>query len=130
MQATADSSAGYWIIEVLDIVLSRLKLDNLTEEENATLRQFFNLIRQIEKIKQNSNPAKLTLGNVDRMIDDIRALRKIDEKVYTEIVSRIKDAFCANDKTILNHMSSLSLAEFALVTLERFLLLVHPSASR
>jgi hypothetical protein len=82
-----------WIIEVLDIVLSRLKLDNLTEEERESLNQFFSLIRRIEEIKRDSNPAGLTLGNVDRMIDDIRALKKRDENAYAEIISRIKGAF-------------------------------------
>ncbi|MER3446336.1 MAG: hypothetical protein C4291_05565 [Candidatus Dadabacteria bacterium] len=82
-----------WIIEVLDIVLSRIKIENLTEEEKGGLNQFFDLIRRIEEIKQDSRPSGVTLGNVNRMINEIRALKKKDEKVYTEIVSRIKDAF-------------------------------------
>ena len=82
-----------WIIEVLDLVISRLKFNNLTEEERTTLRQFSELIKRIEEVKQDSNSSKLTLGNVDRMISDIRDLRKRDETAYREIVSRIKDAF-------------------------------------
>ncbi len=81
-----------WIIEVLDLVVSRMKLSNLTEEESASLRQFSELIKRIEEVKQDSKPSGLTLGNVDRMIGDLRALKKRDEKAYREIVSRIKDS--------------------------------------
>ena len=82
-----------WIIEVLDLVVSRVKFNDLTEEERATLQQFSELIRRIEEVKQDSKPPKLTLGNVERMINDIRALKKTNETAYREIVSRIKDAF-------------------------------------
>ncbi len=82
-----------WIIEVLDLVVSRLKFNDLTEEERTTLHQFSDLIRHIEEVKQNSKPPTLTFGNLDRMINDIRALKKKDEITYKEMVSRIKDAF-------------------------------------
>jgi hypothetical protein len=36
----------------------------------------------IEEVKQDSRPSKVTLGNINRVIGDIRALKKRDEKVY------------------------------------------------
>lgn len=85
-----------WIIEILDVVVSRLlkpKYKDLTEEERKDIDRFYDLIRRIEEVKQDSKPFKVTLGNVNRMIDDMRALKKKDEKAYAEIVSRIKNAF-------------------------------------
>ncbi len=81
-----------WVIEVLDLVVSRMKLNNLTEEERGSLRQFSELIKRIREVKEGSKPSGLTLGNVDRMIGEVRALKKRDEKAYSEIVARIKDS--------------------------------------
>lgn len=82
-----------WIMEVLDLVVSRSKFNNLTEEERASLHQFSDLIKRIEEIKQDSKPPALTFGNLDRIINDIHAMKTKDEKTYEEMVSRIKDAF-------------------------------------
>ncbi len=87
-----------WIIEVLDLVLKRLTVNDLrendlTEEERATLQQFSELIRRIEEVKGASRPHKVTPENIDRVINDIRAWKEKDEITYRKIVSRIKDAF-------------------------------------
>lgn len=82
-----------WIMEVLDLLVSRSKFNDLTEEERASLSQFSNLIKRIEAVKQDSNPPALTFGNLDRIINDIRAMKTKDETIYEEMVSRIKDAF-------------------------------------
>jgi hypothetical protein len=82
-----------WIMEVLDLIVSRSKFNDLTEEERASLQQFSNLIKRIEEVKQDSKPPALTFGNLDRIINDIRVMKTKDEKIYEEMVSRIKDAF-------------------------------------
>src|SRR5450759_3298934 len=51
-----------WIMEVLDLVVSRSKFNNLTEEERASLHQFSDLIKRIEEIKQDSKPPALPFG--------------------------------------------------------------------
>ena len=87
-----------WIIEVLDIVLSRHKQDfeDLTKEERASMDQFYDLIRNIEKIKKDSKSSALTFGRLDRMIDDIQDLKNKDEKTYRKMASKIKEAFCVD----------------------------------
>lgn len=86
-----------WIIEVLDLVVPRLDYKDLTEDELCTLHKFSDLIRDIEDVKGNSKPQKLTLGHLDRMINDIQALKKKDEVTYTKMVSHIKKAFPSED---------------------------------
>jgi hypothetical protein len=92
-----------WLIEVLNIIVNRYELKDLTEEEDTSMGQFFDLIKKTEEIKQKINQSKgikqklehhmLTSGQLNLMIEDIRAWEKIDKTKFNDMVSRIKSAF-------------------------------------
>ncbi len=86
-----------WIIEVLDLIVPRLDYKDLTEDELCTLHKFSDLIKDIEDVKGYNKPQRLTLGNIDRMINDIQSLKKKDAATYTKMVSHIKEAFPNED---------------------------------
>ncbi|PWB54830.1 MAG: hypothetical protein C3F06_03395 [Candidatus Methanoperedenaceae archaeon] len=103
-----DDVAGYgrqlgWIIEVLNIITDRYDLKDLTGKEYASMDRFFDLIKKIENIKQKNRQCEgvkqkpednmLTPGELNLMIEGVRAWKKIDDKKYEEMVSRIKSAF-------------------------------------
>lgn len=100
--------AGYgrqlgWIIEVLNIIADRYELKDLTGEEYTSMAQFFDLSRKTEEIKHKINQNEetkqkpehhmLTSGELNLMIEGIRAWEEIDKNKFDEMVSRIKGAF-------------------------------------
>ncbi len=92
-----------WIIDVLNIIVDRYELKDLTEEEYTSMDQFFDLckktedikrkIKQSEGVKQKSEHHMLTSGQLNFMIEGIRAWEKIDKNKFNEMVSQIKNAF-------------------------------------
>lgn len=100
--------AGYgrqlgWVIEVLKIITDRYELKGLNGKEINSMEQFFDLNNKIKKIKQKNKYTEgvkqkqednmLTPGELNLMIERIRAWKKIDENKFNEMVSRIKTAF-------------------------------------
>lgn len=90
--------AGYgrqlgWITEVLEIILNKVKLGELTDKENVSMQQFYDFVNRVKTIKYKSPSPKISLGNLDLIISEIKALKKKDEKAYTELVTRINKAF-------------------------------------
>lgn len=100
--------AGYgrqlgWIMEVLNIIADRYELKDLTEEEYSSMEKFFDLskktedikdkINQIEGIKHEPKHHMLTYGQLNLMIEGIRAWEKIDKDKFDKMVKRIKSAF-------------------------------------
>jgi hypothetical protein len=92
-----------WIIEVLNIIVNRYELKDLTDEEYSSMDQFFDLIKKTKEIKQKIMQSEgvkqepehymLTSGQLNLMIEGIRAWEKIDENKFNEMVNRIKSAF-------------------------------------
>jgi len=103
-----DEVAGYgrqlgWIIEVLKIITDKYELKDLNGKEYNSMEQFFDLARKIETIKQKNLKTEgvkqkpeynmLTPGQLNHMIEGIRAWEKKDKNKFDEMVSRVKSAF-------------------------------------
>lgn len=84
-----------WITEILELIIRRLKLKDLkdlTVEDRSTLNQFFDLLKRIEDIKHDLKPPKVSLENIDQVIEEIDSWKEKDEKTYRKIVSRLQKA--------------------------------------
>jgi hypothetical protein len=97
-QKIVEDVAGYgrqlgWVTEILEIILDRVKVIDPTDNEKASLAQFYNFTNQVKLLKKKSSPPKMSLGKLDLIISEIEALKKKDEKAYAEMVARIKKAF-------------------------------------
>jgi hypothetical protein len=84
-----------WIMEALDVVIGRLRpehLDGLTAAEQEALQSFSDLVRRVQTLKGETSPPRLTAAEIDRMLDDLQALKQRDHDAYEVVAARIRDA--------------------------------------
>jgi hypothetical protein len=65
------------IMEALDVVIGHLRLGertDVTADERRALQDFSDLVRQVQELKADTSPPRLTLAGLDRMLDDLQAL--------------------------------------------------------
>lgn len=82
-----------WISEVLNLVRNRIDFGVLDKEQSESLKQFDKLIEDVKAIKEKSGTGEITIGKLDLMINNIRALKNKNDKKYNDMVSRIKEVF-------------------------------------
>lgn len=82
-----------WISEVLNLVRNRVDFGVLDKEQSESLEQFDKLIEDVKAIKEKSGSGEITIGKLDLMINNIRALKNKEPEIYDKMVSRIKEAF-------------------------------------
>lgn len=58
---------------------------------NGALQDFSDLVRQVQELKADTSPPRLTLAGLDRMLDDLQALKQQDPPAYQRIADRLRD---------------------------------------
>ncbi|MGH8930492.1 MAG: hypothetical protein ACRDZO_07620 [Egibacteraceae bacterium] len=81
-----------WIIEALEVVISRLDRDGLIGPERAALDQFSDLAGRVERVTGKEDGTAVTLGRVDRLLADLHDLRDTDPEGYEGVVSHLRAA--------------------------------------
>jgi hypothetical protein len=84
-----------WIMEALDVVIGRLRaeqLQGLTAAEREALQSFSDLARRVRALKGETSPPRLTAAEIERMLDDLQALRQQDQPAYELMAARIRSA--------------------------------------
>jgi len=82
------------IMEAVDVVIGHLRLGertDLTADERHALQDFSDLVRQVQMLKGDTSPPRLTVTELDRMLDDLRALKHQDPPAYQRIAARLRD---------------------------------------
>jgi hypothetical protein len=82
------------IMEALDVVIGHLRLGertDLTADERHALQDFSDLVRQVQMLKGDTSPPRLTVAELDRMLDDLQALKHQDPSAYQRIAARLRD---------------------------------------
>jgi hypothetical protein len=82
------------IMEALDVVIGHLRLGertDLTADERHALQDFSDLVRQVQMLKGDTSPPRLTVTELDRMLDDLQALKHRDSPAYQRIATRLRD---------------------------------------
>jgi hypothetical protein len=82
------------IMEVLDVVIGQLGLGqrtDLTADERHALQDFSDLVRHVQALKGDSGTPRLTVAELDRMVDDLRALKREDAPTYRRMADRLRD---------------------------------------
>ena len=82
------------IMEALDVVIGHLGLGertDVTAEERRALQDFSDLVRQVQTLKADTSPPRLTLAGLDRMLDDLQALKQQDRPAYQRIADRLRE---------------------------------------
>jgi hypothetical protein len=82
------------IMEALDVVIGHLRLGertDLTADERHALQDFSDLVRQVQMLKGDTSPPRLTVAGLDRMLDDLQALKHQDPPAYQRIAARLGD---------------------------------------
>jgi hypothetical protein len=66
---------------------------DVTAEERRALQDFSDLVvvRQVQTLKANTSPPRLTLAGLDRMLDDLQALKRQDPPAYQRIADRLRE---------------------------------------
>ncbi len=81
-------------MEALDVVIGHLRLGestDLTADERQALQDFSDLVRQVQTLKGDTSPPRLTVAELDRMLDDLQALKHQDPAAYQRIAARLHD---------------------------------------
>ena len=82
------------MMEALDVVIGHLRLGeskDLTADERRALQDFSDLVRQVQALKDDTRPPRLTVAELDRMLDDLQALKRQDPPAYQRIAARLRD---------------------------------------
>jgi hypothetical protein len=82
------------IMEALDVVIGHLRLGertDLTADERHALQDLSDLVRQVQMLKGDTSPPRLTVAELDRMLDDLQALKHQDRPAYQRIAARLRD---------------------------------------
>jgi hypothetical protein len=82
------------IMEALDVVIGHLGLGertDLTADERHALQGFSDLVRQVQTLKGDTSPPRLTVAELERMLDDLQALKHQDPPAYQRIAARLQD---------------------------------------
>jgi hypothetical protein len=82
------------IMEAVDVVIGHLRLGertDLTADERHALQDFSDLVRQVQMLKGDTSPPRLTVTELDRMLDDLQALKHQDPPAYQRIAARLRD---------------------------------------
>lgn len=80
-------------MEALDVVIGHLGLGqrmDLTADERQALQDFSDLVRQVKAVKGDSSPPRRTLAGLDRMVDDLQALKRQDPPTYQRLADRLR----------------------------------------
>jgi hypothetical protein len=85
-----------WIIEALEVLIGRVDGAGLGPLERGALDQIGDLARRIEALKGGPRPASVLRADLERAIDEVRALEARDRRAYREIVERLREAFPAD----------------------------------
>jgi hypothetical protein len=81
------------MMEALDVVIGHLRLGegkDLTADERHALQDFSDLVRQVQALKGDTRPPRLTAAELDRMLDDLQAL-KYQDPAYQRIAARLRN---------------------------------------
>src|SRR5689334_662822 len=81
------------IIDALDVLAARLPADDLTPDERDAMRAFGDLAERIAAVKERARPTRLTRAGVERLIDEVHALKRRDRARYDELAGRLREAF-------------------------------------
>jgi hypothetical protein len=81
------------ISKALDVVIRRLLEDSrdLSKDEQKALDAFSDLVQQMQALKADSSPPRLTLVELERTLDGLKALKQQDPKTYEQMVGRIRE---------------------------------------
>jgi hypothetical protein len=82
------------MMEALDVVIGQLRLGertDLTAAERHALQDFSDLVRQVQLLKGDPSPPRLTVAELDRMLDDLQALKQQDPPAYQRLAARLQD---------------------------------------
>ena len=82
------------MMEALDVVIGHLRLGertDLTADERHALQDFSDLVRQVQMLKGDTSPPRLTVAELDRMLDDLQALKQQDPPAYQRLAARLQD---------------------------------------
>src|SRR4029450_10772639 len=83
------------IMEALAVVTGPLGLGertDLTADERHALQDFSDLVRQVQMLKGDTSPPRLTVAELDRMLDDLQALKHQDPPAYPRLAPRLRDS--------------------------------------
>ena len=81
------------IIDALDVLAARVLVDDLTPDERDALRAFGELAERIAAVKEQARPTRITRAGVERLIDEVHALKRRDPARYEELAARLREAF-------------------------------------
>jgi hypothetical protein len=82
------------IMEALDVVIGHLRLGertDLTADERHALQDFSDLVRQVQALKGDGGPPRLTSAQLDRMLDVLRALKRQDPLTFQRMADRLRE---------------------------------------
>jgi hypothetical protein len=82
------------MMEALDVVIGHLRLGertDLTADERHALQDFSDLVRQVQALKGATSPPRLTAAELDRVLDDLQALKHQDPAAFQRIAARLRD---------------------------------------
>ena len=82
------------MMEALDVVIGHLRLGertDLTADERHALQDFSDLVRQVQALKGDTSPPRLTAAELDRVLDDLQALKHQDPAAFQRIAARLRD---------------------------------------
>jgi hypothetical protein len=82
------------MMEALDVIIGHLRLGegkDLTADERHALQDFSDLVRQVQALKGATSPPRLTAAELDRVLDDLQALKHQDPPAFQRIATRLHD---------------------------------------
>jgi DNA repair ATPase RecN len=88
------------IIDVLNILASRLPKERLTAQERETLQDFHALSKQVDSAVTAVKGPKskgITLSDIDQLVDQLADLEHSDQSAYRLLVEHIQQAISVVD---------------------------------
>jgi hypothetical protein len=82
-----------WIIEAMEAVIARVGTEGLDVAQRGALDQIGDLARRIAALKGGPRPPGVLRADLERALDEVRALEARDPRAYREIVASVRGAF-------------------------------------
>jgi hypothetical protein len=82
-----------WIIEALEVLIERADTAGLGPLERGAFAQIGDLAARIEALKDAPRSASVLRADLERAIEEVRALESRDRRAYRELVARLREAF-------------------------------------
>jgi hypothetical protein len=82
-----------WIVEALEVLIARAGTDGLDVVQRGALEQIGELARRIEALKGGPRSGGVLRADLERALEEVRALEARDPRAYREIVARVREAF-------------------------------------